>query len=506
MTHPPKPDSLACESRPVDRQRTWNPFRGVASRRVMVVVSAALACWIATAAFAPAAPIESEGISPAIDESDTTEKYPEVHEAFEKLRERDADGALERLKAASEKYPELSSAHVMLARLYFQANQGPAAVAALELAVRETPDDPDPYVNFGEYALASRRFTDAGLSFAKAQELVDSFEGNEERIKGMQTRIQSGLAALAEARQEWQVAKQHLEAALEFKPGDPTLQMRLGQSMFWSANSGEGKYADAFEVLKTAVADNENMPDAGVAMGRLYDQADDRETAKQWMSYAVKAAKEKPHELPTLMGIAQWYWQINDPAAAEPIARAALELDDEALQTKVLCGVISHALGKTDEAEEFFWTAQRQSPSNFDVRNQLALVLADSNEPAKQRQAVELAESNARDNSRNVQAAATYGWALYRSGRANDGVRQLQAALQGGRISPQTAYFLGRVAADQNNNDTAADWLKKALDANLPFVHRSDAQSRHDRLAGSAVSGDAGPPTIPPPSETAPNP
>jgi tetratricopeptide (TPR) repeat protein len=220
--------------------------------------------------------------------------------------------------------------------------------------------------------------------------------------------------------------------------------------------------------------------------------------AKQWMDYAAKSA---PDDLRTRLGIANYYWQINQPADAEAHAQAAREIDETSLEAMLLSGLIAHALKKMDEAESFLNSAHRQSPSNFLATNHLALVLADQNDQSKRRQALELAQVNARQYPRRSDAAATLGWILYLAGRSREAAQSLSTAASSGTVTSETAYYLARLYIEQGKTDDAKRFLEMALNAPAPFVHRPDAKEHHDRLASAApsIDGDStGPPSTVP--------
>ena len=88
--------------------------------------------------------------------------------------------ARELLKAANEKYPQLPPAGVLMAQMLVAANQGAAARAELENMVVEVPNDPEPYLVFGDLAFQQQRFTESHLCFAKAGALVPGYSAQHE--------------------------------------------------------------------------------------------------------------------------------------------------------------------------------------------------------------------------------------------------------------------------------------------------------------------------------------
>jgi predicted negative regulator of RcsB-dependent stress response len=97
----------------------------------------------------------------------------------------------------------------------------------------------------------------------------------------------------------------------------------------------------------------------------------------------------------------------------------------------------------------------------------------------KRARGLQLAEANARQNPRANDILTTLGWARYRSGQL-DQAEQVLVALaqgQGGRITPELAYYLARVQADKGRNDDARRLLQSAIDLPGAFAHREEAKA-----------------------------
>ncbi len=111
---------------------------------------------------------------------------------------------------------------------------------------------------------------------------------------------------------------------------------------------------------------------------------------------------------------------------------------------------------------------------DFFATNQLALVLTE--QKAKLQRAMQYAEVNARSYPRSAEAAATYGWVNYKSGKLDEAERILGAATSSGQASADTAYYLAKVLYDRAKYTEAQEILKKALDNKGVFVNRKDAE------------------------------
>ncbi len=134
-------------------------------------------------------------------------KYAEVQEAYQLLvKSHDMQAALAKLEEASRKYPELPSAHVLMYRILDGLGQPEAARLQLEDAIKADRIDPLAYIILGDIALQARRLTDAEAEYDKAKALLIVYtnKGN----KGILLfSAMSGIAAVAERREEWKEAE-----------------------------------------------------------------------------------------------------------------------------------------------------------------------------------------------------------------------------------------------------------------------------------------------------------
>ena len=73
----------------------------------------------------------------AVSAADWAKKYPEVFKGIEKFNARDVAAALKDFEEATQKYPELPPAELLLADLYIEKNRVEMAVNALDTAARK---------------------------------------------------------------------------------------------------------------------------------------------------------------------------------------------------------------------------------------------------------------------------------------------------------------------------------------------------------------------------------
>lgn len=441
----------------------------------------------ALAAFALAAPLRAGVIGPNLDSKSTDEVLQNVlrlpveatqqakarvflEGALEQFRQGDFDGTLQQLNAAVESLPGLPPARLMLARLFLATGQIPQGRVALEQAATASPDDPNIYLIFGDLALLEGRVTDAELHFRQAQRLLpkDQTAVPDPQARKRQTQIHAGLAAVAEQREQWQQAAEALTAWLALEPAQGAARQRLGRSLFQLK-----RYKEASDALAQAVLDEPGLEPAAISMGRLYHEAGDAEKAQQWMEHAVK---KEPQNARAHLAVALWRLEIDQPQEAQQALEMAAKLDPNLPDLERLRGVFARHRQDYAVAERYLQALFNENPGDFGAANQLVLTLIEQEDEAKRRRAVQLAEVNARQYPNSAEALATLGWVYYRLNRLDEAERLLQAAVSGGHVSSEVAYYLAHVLHAHDRTEEAQAVLVGAVQTPGLFPQREAAR------------------------------
>jgi len=182
--------------------------------------------------------------SRSLEPENQAKKYPEVQEAAELLLgpKHDVVGATKLLEGRTI-YPGRPPAHVIMYDVLARLNQ-PDARFQLELAVKSTPGDPEAYVILGTIALQEQRFFEASMDFATAQKVLVVFT-DDKRKGALERQAASGMAKVAEAREDWQEAEARLRDLLKLTPEDLDMHQRLANALF-----AQGKKWQAKEILE----------------------------------------------------------------------------------------------------------------------------------------------------------------------------------------------------------------------------------------------------------------
>src|SRR6266446_4622431 len=159
------------------------------------------------------APIEQRPSASA--EPATARRPQEVLDAIKRFQGGNTAGAFELLKTASAKYPNLAPPRVMLANLFISERQRAQGLEQLELAVIESPDDPEAHLIFGDIAGFDRRMSDAEAQYETGKALLAKYTADAGRKAALNSQCYLGLANVAKMRSQWDKAEKLLSTLLE---------------------------------------------------------------------------------------------------------------------------------------------------------------------------------------------------------------------------------------------------------------------------------------------------
>jgi tetratricopeptide (TPR) repeat protein len=402
----------------------------------------------------------------------------EIGKAIKSFQKNDFEACIAQLTKARTAHPELPPPQALFARLAFLTNQGALIRPALERAVADDPVHPEIYILFGNLALIEGRLTDSALHFDKAEVLASAQQWSGAQRRRFERLCHQGCAQVAEGRRDWKAARAALEAWLKQEPANAAARYRLGRALF-----GLGEHRAAFEELQHATKTDATLEPAAITMGWLFTRAGDVTKAGEWMNYAVKIDAES---LDVQMGVAAWLVEQNRGDEAQSHIEALARIDAQSNQVRKLSGLAARQRKDLAQAELIFQAMVNDSPADAWARNQLALVLAEQNDPARRQRAVELAELSVRQNPKATDSLATLGTVYYRLGRLDDAEKLLQTIVGSGQGSSDAAFILAQVHTDRGQTGSVVPLLKMAINAQGMFISRRDAQQWLNRLTVAA--------------------
>lgn len=408
----------------------------------------------------------------------TAPQSPELNEAMTKFTGGDFASALKALKEAVKKNRDLPPAQVIMFTWFAKSGLQGQARKALELAVADVPTDPEAYVIMGNAAVREGRFTEGDMLLRKASDLMARFDKSPKRRDILQPQIYRDLASISQARGDWAGAQAQLEAWLKVDPRSSEALQKIARCRFQQKDA-EG----ALQKLKEAAKIDAEVLTPEAIMAQLYEQSGDHLNAKRYMKMALDA---KPNDIKTHLYAGQWALETGQLKEAQDEAKKALEMDPKSLDAKILSGVIALFQKNYGDAEKFFEAAHTQSPGSFAASNNLALALIEQADEAKRDRAEQYAQNNMQQYGRDArvaaEAASTYGWVAYKRGKLDEAQKAFEAAISGGAVSADTAYYIAKLSLDRSREPQAKQWLEIALKSAGPFMMRQEAQAMADKL------------------------
>ncbi|HET6724745.1 MAG TPA: XrtA/PEP-CTERM system TPR-repeat protein PrsT [Gammaproteobacteria bacterium] len=156
--------------------------------------------------------------------------------------------------------------------------------------------------------------------------------------------------------------------------------------------------------------------------------------------------------------------------------------DDVALRASL--GDYYMSIDRNDAAIDEYEAVIAKYPNNVQVLNNMAWLYAiDRNEKA-----VTYAQKAHKMAPKAAEVTDTLGWALLRTGEANQAVSVLRKAVSQAPKSATMRYHLASALAQAGNKDEARDLLKKLLASNKAFSDRNEAEQLYSGLNSGTAS------------------
>ena len=357
-----------------------------------------------------AEPISAADLPPAgasqVGAVKATGPTKEENEAVARFDQCDFDGAPKLLKEVAKKNPDSPPAQVLMARLFAQAGLPTGVRNALEQATVEAPTDPEAYIEMGDISCAR-----AGSPVPSCcTKRPASCSGHSRRVRNARrfsiARTFSGLSLVQEARGDWAASQKQLERWLTYDRKSIAAMQRLARCLFQEKNA-----AGALQWLKEAAKGDPKLLTPEAILAEYYEQAGDRADARKWFVRGLESGAERP----------------GHPRGREPLGLGhgptRLGEDRGGCRRQDRPRLVGrHDAQRLDRlfqkdypaAERYFQAAHIHWPHNFAASNHLALALVEQPDEAKKRQALDFAAINVQQ-SKDPEAAATYGWVLYKA-------------------------------------------------------------------------------------------
>lgn len=380
-----------------------------------------------------------------------------LREAALTLLKGDLEQAKKQLADVVSANPGLPPTQLLLGGIYFALNQGEPGRMALEQAAVDQPDYPGVYTALSRLAINEGWWASSDALLARMRQKLDGGTWTDEQKKQFETEYLDALSDTALGQRRLDAAREYLTQLQVLVPENATVYFRLADVDF-----RQSKPDDALAHLGQARGFDPNLYPPELVLFQWTTRRNQLEDAKRWIE---AAASKYPDEKSLQLEYSRYLLEKGELGeAAEWVSRAEKNNANRSI-TQFLRGQIAFIRRAYQVAEADFRELTIQSPNDFSARNMLALSLAESDDSAKQKTALEIANTNFRVNSNSPQMASTLAWVLYRSGNIPQAKQLLAQVTSLPNYPSDTAYYVSKLLVDDGLDDEAAKLLEQSLKA-----------------------------------------
>lgn len=260
------------------------------------------------------------------------------------------------------------------------------------------------------------------------------------------------------------LTKEHEKAPLAARPLSTLAQ----------AYVDAGRIDEAEKFLADTVDRNPEYYEARVLLAQVQRAAKKNDEAIQTLKAAIETEPLRSEAYESMYGLYVLSGRRDEAAALIEQATAAIP-DNDGLQILKADHLI--ATKQPDAAIAIYETILARRPNDLIVANNLASLLSDRDDKESIARAVEAAA--ALKGSDNPYFLDTYGWALYRGGRVQEGIEALERAAKAAPGLVDARYHLGVALLETGDTDRGEAELRAVIDAPSADVARvADARRR----------------------------
>lgn len=362
---------------------------------------------------------------------------------------------LEKARKLLSETPQEEASHpeVQLAALLFELRRPAEARDLLEKFSAIEEHAFESHQLYSELAAREGRWFDAltHIRAAKVCELPKRW--NEEKRKAVQFSLQLTEAVCFEGQQQWQAARTVYQAALAERADSPEVKGGLARAAF---HLGEPENAAA--LFREVRVQQKELAPAEILVANLFHSAGNVTEAETWYKKGLESTDIADR---SLAGIAYADWLIFHNRPVDTIAALSEKQFDEAKHPErdYLMALAFRMQQKFADAQKLLTTLHQRDAASFPISNQLALVMIESPDESHRARALQIAESNVRNNQNLAEAWSTLGWIQFRLGDVASADKSLSTAMQGGSVAADTLRYLASVRTSQGQPDVAEQLL-----------------------------------------------
>ena len=395
---------------------------------------------------------------------------PELDRAVSAYQSGDLAGAAALFEKMRETQPGLARGKVLVARFCLIDGRDQEARPFLEAAAVDYPDDPEAYILLAEAALRSGRIAEAVLCLERAQENLAASQAPEAIKTSLRIDYLKGMAYIAEGRGDWSRAREALAEWVKLEPKSTEAHQRLARAVL---RLGEADAALAG--LESAPFEPASGWHPALVMSALAGELGDAEKTRGWYERAIR---ERPNEAQPHLRFATWLLDEGKLDEAATHANEALRIDPNALETRVVVGLVALDSGDYSKAEHLFERLHVENPGKFSPNSFWARALAFQKDPIKRENALNIALAEARIDPRSSAAFNTLAFVHQMRGEDEQAARILDELFQQNRATAESAYLRGQICEAAKETERAIKLYRIAIETPGDFRLRHDARAR----------------------------
>jgi tetratricopeptide (TPR) repeat protein len=342
------------------------------------------------------------------------------------------------LKAAATKSPYLPHGDIQLALWFFNANLQAKGTATMERLAMEEADQVDVRYLFAEVALGQGRYFDAwthasaGLDAKPRQRWAKEYASH---LNMLLTRVK---AKTANARGDWQASMDLFGELRRLGYADSGADLAQGRAAFML-----GDIDKALDFFRNAASrpDTNIIPELAIAS--MYDGQGDDEKTEEWFRRCETLEAQSAEG--ARLEYVRWLLKRNRSADARRQASRLRPSDERRRDFEYMIGATYKMEGDFRSAEKIFTRLHREYPDSFQVTNQLALTLVESDDEGKRGRALQLASKNVKAAPKSAESLSTFAWIKHRLGESEEAEKVFNLILRGGQASRDTAFYVAKV-------------------------------------------------------------
>lgn len=399
---------------------------------------------------------------------------PEIKSIRELVRQGKIESARSQLELYFAANKNLAHPEILLAHLMLSVNQGRQARQVLERVSVQHPKRLDVVFAFCQLALSERRWFEAYLLSSKWDDAGPPEYWEPIHTAKVRTQLRTLHGVCCERRLAWDEAKEVYQSALASKLSSEAEAQHLAglaRSEFHLGNIDSS--LDHFNQLRAIKPESES---GELSIARLFESTEDAANAKLYFSRAIQTGDVQQQEVARLAYTRWLIWSNRPGDAADVLGEVAS--DKQNSERQYLSALTMRMKQDFDGARDILSTLHQAEPTSVPISNQLALVLIENTDEAIRARALQIAQTNARNQPKLQEVWATLGWVQFRLGDIASAEKSLMNSMKNGVAQRDAAYFLSQVKAKLGQNDVAEQLAAASRKAKGPTFYVSPTDEK----------------------------